>query len=545
MSPAGFDVSQRARRGLLVTGVTVMAAVSAIAVAGASAASPSSTTAGAATAGEWPLPGANLQNTRNVPGPITSTNVAKLKKAWSVPIRATGTFGTYATTPIVIGGTVYTQDINSNVYSINLKSGKVNWFKKYNSPSVRPNGVTVSNGVVYGATGDAAFALQASTGEQLWTKKLTRNKNEGIDMAPGVNNGTVYVSTVPGNAKGFYNGNGQAVLWALNAKTGAAVWKWQEVPQDLWSKTHTNINSGGGQWDPPSFDANGDLYIGVSNPAPFPGAKGFPYGSSRPGKDLYTDSIVKLNHSTGKLHLALPADAARHQRLGHGEPAHPHDGQRQGRRHRRRQGRHRGRRRPSTGKLLWKTPVGTHNGHDHDGLLTLGSGQGEAQVPVQGLSGHPRWRRVPARLRRHQCLRRRQQPRPRPTRTTPRPASSSATSPRARATSWRSNQATGKIAWDHEVTQSPVRCREPHQRRASSRRPTTASSGRCQHEDGQDALERQAPGRHEHAGRDRRRHRDHEQASFPQGQGPEGHDRRLQARVLTLFTRPRVGRLQR
>ena len=44
---------------------------------------------------------------------------------------------------------------------------------------------------------NAAFALQASTGEQLWTKKLTRNKNEGIDMAPGVNNGTVYIPTVP------------------------------------------------------------------------------------------------------------------------------------------------------------------------------------------------------------------------------------------------------------------------------------------------------------------------------------------------------------
>ena len=27
-------------------------------------------------------------------------------------------------------------------------------------------------------------------------------------MAPAVNDGTVYVSTVPGNAKGFYTGDG-------------------------------------------------------------------------------------------------------------------------------------------------------------------------------------------------------------------------------------------------------------------------------------------------------------------------------------------------
>ncbi len=215
MAQVGHNAARRGLRGLLVAGVTVAVAASMITVTGADAASPNSAKDSAAKPGEWPLPGADQQNTRNVAGPITSANVAKLKKGWSVPIRATGAFGSYATTPIVINGTVYTQDINSNVYSINLKSGKVNWFKKYNSPSVGPNGVSVVGGVVYGATGDSAFALQASTGEQLWVKKLTRNKSEGIDMAPGVNNGTVYISTVPGNAKGFYEGNGQAILWAL------------------------------------------------------------------------------------------------------------------------------------------------------------------------------------------------------------------------------------------------------------------------------------------------------------------------------------------
>ena len=134
--------SRRARRRLLATGIAVVACVSAVAVAGVSAASGSSEKTGA-KAGEWALPGADLQNTRNVPGPIKSSNVAKLKKAWEVPIKAKGTFGTYATTPVVVGGTVYTQDISSNVYAINLKSGKVNWYKRYNSPSVGPNGVNV------------------------------------------------------------------------------------------------------------------------------------------------------------------------------------------------------------------------------------------------------------------------------------------------------------------------------------------------------------------------------------------------------------------
>jgi alcohol dehydrogenase (cytochrome c) len=368
------------RRRLLVSGIALVALVGAT-VLGASSAMGESTAPSAIKVGEFPLPGGDLQNTRNIPGPINSSNVSKLKQVWTLPIRATGSFGTYATTPIVVAGIVYTQDIGSNVYAINLKSGKLKWYKKYNSPSVGPNGVTVLGGVVYGATADAAFALQASTGEQLWTKKLTRNKNEGIDMAPGINNGTVYVSTVPGNAKGFYNGNGQAILWALNAKTGAVTWKWEEVPKNLWSTKNTNINSGGGQWDPPSFDAAGNLYVGVSNPAPFPGTKAFPFGSSRPGKNLYTNSITKLDAKTGKViwnYQLTPHDIndwdlqnspiltkANGKDIvidaGKAGIVVAVD--------------------QATGKLLWKTPVGKHNGHDNDGLLTLAQAKKKLKTP--------------------------------------------------------------------------------------------------------------------------------------------------------------------
>jgi glucose dehydrogenase len=75
----------------------------------------------------------------------------------------------------------------------------------------------------------------------------------------------------------------------------------EQVPANLWSSAHTSINSGGGLWDPPAFDSQGNLYVGVANPAPFPGAKGLPWGSSRPDPDLYTNSIVKVNPDTGKV----------------------------------------------------------------------------------------------------------------------------------------------------------------------------------------------------------------------------------------------------
>jgi glucose dehydrogenase len=52
----------------------------------------------------WSLPGADLQNTRDVGGPINASNVSTLGVAWTDPITAVTQFGGYATTPVVSGG---------------------------------------------------------------------------------------------------------------------------------------------------------------------------------------------------------------------------------------------------------------------------------------------------------------------------------------------------------------------------------------------------------------------------------------------------------
>ena len=331
----------------------------------------SSSNSSATPVTSWNLPNADLQNTRNVGGAIKPSNVSTLGVAWTVPITAGGAFGGYSSTPVVADGVMYSEDIDSNVQAIDLDSGKVLWTHKYNSTSVGPNGLSVVDGTVYGATGDSVFALNASSGKQIWIKKLTRNANEGVDMPPGVHDGTVYASTVPGNAKKFYAGSGQAVLWAMDASTGSTKWKWAEVPANLWSAKHTRINSGGGQWYPPTFDGHGNMYVGVANPAPFPGAPGLPWGSSRPGPNLFTDSIVKLDEQTGKVmwHYQLTphdiydwdlenspilSNANGRQIVIDGGKAGilvAVDAQ--------------------TGKPIWKRPVGIHNGHGHDNIAAL------------------------------------------------------------------------------------------------------------------------------------------------------------------------------
>ena len=70
-------------------------------------------------------------------------------------------------------------------------------------------------------------------------------------------------------------------MWALDAQTGTPEWTWDQV-QDLWG--HPDINSGGGLWYAPSFDAQGNIYLGIANPAPIFGTKAYPLGSSRPAR---------------------------------------------------------------------------------------------------------------------------------------------------------------------------------------------------------------------------------------------------------------------
>src|SRR5271170_6452393 len=328
-------------------------------------------TAPAATgrpAAGWTQPDADLASTRYVTSAITSANVSKLGVAWTVPLtmNTTHTDGAYAATPVIVNGVVYVQDLDSDVFAISLATGKVLWTHDYNSPNGGPDGVNVVGGVVYAATAQAAVALDAASGAQLWSRTLIANDHEGIAMAPGFDNGTVYVSTVPANVTTVYGAGGQGILWALNAKTGAPEWSWNQ-DQNLWG--NPGVNSGAGLWYTPSFDAQGDIYLGIANPAPIFGTKSYPLGSSRPGPNLYTDSVVKLSPA-GKLlwyYQLTPHDLydwdlqdppvlttanGRPVVIAGGKAGIMIELDAQ------------------TGQLLWQRPVGGHSGHENDGLLT-------------------------------------------------------------------------------------------------------------------------------------------------------------------------------
>jgi outer membrane protein assembly factor BamB len=329
---------------------------------------------GGGTQAAWPAPNGDSANHRRVDGPIDAESVSRLRIAWKVPLGAG-----FAATPIVVDGVVYTQDLQSNVAAVDLGSGRTLWVKAYGESDIGPNGVNVVDGRVFGATATKAFALEASTGRELWTRTLARHPGDTIDMAPGYADGTLYVSTA-------VSGPGAVgTLWALDADSGEPRWRWEQVPAGLWGRP--DVNSGGGMWHPPAFDGAGSLYASIANPLPFPGRSFAPWGSSRPGPNRWTNSLVKLDARSGRLlwgRQVLPHDVydwdlqgptildrvgGRLVALTCGKMGFVYAFD------------------AADGTLLWKRSVGQHNGHDDDNLLAMRSPERLARLPQRILPG--------------------------------------------------------------------------------------------------------------------------------------------------------------
>lgn len=359
---------------LAAVGLVLVVLVAALAGCGSSSSGDESKLEGSG------YPGVDAANSRNAKGSIDSSNVSELEEAWSLPLTAQGSYGAHASSPVIVNGVIYSQDLESNVEAIELESGEVLWTKNYEEVSQGPNGVVVAEGLVFGATAKEAFALDQETGKEVWSVPLTvKPAGEGIDMAPGYEDGLVFVSTVPLTATEQYPGGGVGTLWALEAKTGAKKWHFDTVPKGLWGDT--KVNSGGGLWQPPSFDGKGFIYFGTGNPAPFPGTAAEPWGASRPGPNLYTNAMVKLKAKTGKMqwfYQQTPHDlydwdfqdppllidaGGKELAIGAGKSGIvvALDAK--------------------TGKPVWKRPVGLHNGHDEDGLKAM---RGESSQIKEG-----------------------------------------------------------------------------------------------------------------------------------------------------------------
>ena len=331
-----------------------------------------STNGAASTArasGSWPYSNADLANTRDAPdSAISSKNVSTLRETWTfrlsgIAAAGVGGSGSLSANPIVQGGVVYLQDLDSNVYALALASGRLEWEYLCNAPERTgpgPNGVAVVGGRVYGETPTAAFALTATTGKPIWTNRHLLTAGEGtFGIQPQMSNGRLYL----GSQYGI--GPGGGVLLALNASTGALLWKFDTVVGSDVGVRSLGLGSGG-VWETPLVSADGSVTYGIGNPYQTPAS-----AVAHPSAQLYTDSAVNLDAANGKLrwyYQGVPNDFKDYDMqaspisarigqvpvdIGGGKMGYIYEMNAQ------------------TGELIWKTPVGKHNGHDNDSLELL------------------------------------------------------------------------------------------------------------------------------------------------------------------------------
>ncbi len=354
-------VLSRSRRPLRRALVALLIPVGLLVGCGASA---SATATPPSPTGSWPFPNADLANTRDATtSTISSANVSTLQEAWSFKLtgKVTGVshLGSLSATPIVVGGVVYLQDLAANVYALSLATGKQLWEYRVDSPldfSLGPDGVAVANGVVFGDSPHTAFALTAATGKPIWVDRHLLPKSDGVfGIQPQVAGGRVYLATALGDVP--HGG----VLLALNAANGAALWKF-----DTLQGTHPGVLIAGGAWETPLVGTDGSVTYGTGNPYQSAAS-----AIAHPTKLLYTDSDVNLDAATGQMRWyfqGVPDDFKDYDLqnspisttvngvpavIGSGKMGYVYALN------------------AETGQLLWKTPIGQHNGHDNDSVLMV------------------------------------------------------------------------------------------------------------------------------------------------------------------------------
>jgi alcohol dehydrogenase (cytochrome c) len=245
----------------------------------------------------WTMVDENLEGWRYSPlTQVNVSNVKHLKVAWKFIANVPGANEDH---PIIIGNVAYVSTAFNHVFALNATTGQEIWsFVPKEGLEVAccgpdARGLAYHDGTLYMVTLDDQFiALNAKTGTVKWDVKVASAKAGYAETAsPLYYKGMILIGSSGSElgVRGFEE--------ARSAATGKLIWQFYTVPprSQSWVKLNGGI-AGGTVWNNPVIDPNTNiLYIGTANPAPLL------YGLDRPGPDHWTDSVVALNASTGKM----------------------------------------------------------------------------------------------------------------------------------------------------------------------------------------------------------------------------------------------------
>ena len=241
---------------------------------------------------------------------INRDNVKDLQLKWVYhpsPLASVGPEGgpndKMEATPLVVNGIMYTVQGN-DVVALDAASGRIFWTFTYEIPPESNayvlvcKGLAISGNTVFWATYDGhLIAIDATSGKAIWNKTLVDwRQGYQLNVAPLIIKNMVVLGTAD-NERG-------ANCWvaAYDVKTGKELWRFWTAPNsptDAIAKTWggDSYKYGGSPiWVTGSYDPETNLtFWGTGDPNP-----GW-NGDSRPGDNLYADSVLALDADTGKL----------------------------------------------------------------------------------------------------------------------------------------------------------------------------------------------------------------------------------------------------
>ena len=122
--------------------------------------------------------------------------VGGLQVRWRFRLTRGSTFGAFASTPLVLGDTVYPQDLSSSVHALDARKRGAALEVHRRGAERRPERPRLLGRATLRRDRHAAFALEARTGRQLWALRLTNRHEQFVDIAPIATRGRVFSSTV-------------------------------------------------------------------------------------------------------------------------------------------------------------------------------------------------------------------------------------------------------------------------------------------------------------------------------------------------------------
>jgi len=305
--------------------------------------------------GEWPAYAADRGSTRYSPlDQINAKNVNRLQVAWrqsATPVEVkqgrTDVLpppGNYQHTPLMVGGLLYISAGNGAVVALDPGTGRVVWVEEVPQVGLEPTPARGAPGAGRGRGSAADAPAAAARGLAYWTDgrrariltvvgsylmaldARTGKRDPGFGMAgrvdlrqglsrpyegynwrsaPTVIRNVVIVGSVVGDINSAARPSRMEAspgdVRGYDVRTGKQLWTFRTIPRpgdeghetwekDSWSYTgHVNV------WSTMSGDEElGHVYLPLTTPT------NDWYGGHRPGSNLFAESLVALDVSTGR-----------------------------------------------------------------------------------------------------------------------------------------------------------------------------------------------------------------------------------------------------